>query len=105
MTISQNAAPATSTRHVSASMMSMISCRVPRGATGTAALADGPPPNWTAAASPCPVLVSWTSRAAILSAAAASTVPNPTSSLYPPCGRCHVLAVMASSTRAGGSAG
>jgi hypothetical protein len=58
-------------------------------------MADGPPPKCPAAASPAPALVSWASRAAILSAAAAFTMPNPTSVLYPPCGRCHVLPVMA----------
>jgi hypothetical protein len=50
--MSQNADPASNTRHASASMMSMINCRVPRGATGTGPIADGPPPNRTAAASP-----------------------------------------------------
>jgi len=103
--MSQNADPASSTRHASASMMSTISCRVPRGATGTGPTADGPPPNRNAAAGPRPALESCVSRAAIFSAATAFTVPKPTSSSYPPCGRCHVVAVMACTTRAGESVG
>ena len=45
------------------------------------------------------------SRPAIRSAAVASTVPNPTSSSYPPCGLSPVLAVIACTTRAGASVG
>ena len=52
----------------------------PGGVTGTAEMAAVPPPNWAVATRPCPVARSRASRPAILSAAVASTVPNPTSS-------------------------
>ena len=72
------------------------SCRTPRGATGDGGTAAGPPPKWLSALTPGvatavrrkpvrgdpgPARPRADSRAAALRAAAASTVPNPTSSL------------------------
>src|SRR6516164_673004 len=103
--MSRNAITSAMARHSTATTESVSNWLLPRGVTGTAGMAAVPPPNWAVAARPCPVPRYRASRPAILSAAAASTVPYPTSWSYPPCGLFEVLAVIACATRDGASVG
>ena len=99
--VRRNAANAAMARKTSTSTAYRISRPLPRGGTGTGGMAAAPPPKCVATFTPRPVLTSRVKAAALVSAAAALTVPNPTRSSYPCGGGFWAVEVMAWSTSAG----
>src|SRR6266571_1948241 len=99
--ISRLAAAAVITRQPKASRQNSTSRLRPRGPTGGGGIAAGPLPKWLAGLRPCRPLPKLVRCFAAASAAAASTVPKPTWSSYPPAGRSCALDVMARTTSAG----